>query len=108
MIDPDHATLSIQRQCELLSRPRSSYCQATESDEHLWLMQLIDEEDLRPPCFEQHKMQDYLRRQGYRDRKRVQRLMQTMGLASLAPKPNTSAARPASCPSDTHQVVRTR
>jgi putative transposase len=36
-------------------------------------------------------MRNYLRRQGYRiNRKRVQRLMQKMGLFSLAPKPNTS------------------
>lgn len=36
-------------------------------------------------------MRDYLRRQGYKiNRKRVQRLMQNMGIMSVAPKPGTS------------------
>jgi putative transposase len=39
-------------------------------------------------------MRDHLRRRGYRvNRKRVQRLMQQMGLQSVLPKPNTSAPR---------------
>lgn len=59
-------------------------------------MRLIDEEYLRHPFYGTRKMRDYLCRKGYRvNRKRVQRLMQKMGLASVAPKPNTSSANPA-------------
>jgi len=46
---------------------------------------------MRHPFLGSRKMRDYLRRQGYKmNRKRVQRLMKKMGLASVAPKPNTS------------------
>ncbi|MBA1446436.1 MAG: IS3 family transposase, partial [Chromatiales bacterium] len=41
------------------------------------------------------KLRDYLIRHGYKiNRKRVQRLMQRMGLVSIAPKPNTSRPAP--------------
>ena len=40
-------------------------------------------------------MTKYLVEQGYPvNRKRVQRLMQTLGLAGIAPSPNTSKAHP--------------
>ena len=40
-------------------------------------------------------MTQYLREQGYQvNRKRVQRLMQTLGLAGMSPGPNTSKAHP--------------
>jgi len=100
MIEPTHPTLSVRRQCELLSLPRSSYYRPCalleESAENLQLMRLIDEEYLRHPFYGTRKMRDYLQRQGYQvNRKRVQRLMRKMGLASVAPKPNTSAPHPA-------------
>ena len=100
MIEPKHPTLSVQRQCELLSLPRSSYYRPCslleESAENLQLMRLIDEEYLRHPFYGTRKMRDYLQRQGYTvNRKRVQRLMRKMGLASVAPKPNTSKPHPA-------------
>jgi hypothetical protein len=54
-------------------------------------MRLIEEEYLRHLCYGTRKMRDYLSRQGYPVcRKRVRRLMRKMGLASVAPKPNTS------------------
>ena len=100
MIDSANPDISIQRQCELISLPRSSYYRPCalqeETAENLELMRLIDEEYLRHPFYGQRKMRDYLRRQGYRvNRKRVQRLMRKMGLASVAPKPNTSGPNPA-------------
>lgn len=97
MVEPNHPELSVTRQCELIGLPRSSYYRtahpAAESEENLLFMRLIDEEYMRHPFLGSRKMRDYLRRQGYRiNRKRVQRLMQKMGLVSLAPKPNTSLA----------------
>ena len=99
-IEPDHNSLSIQRQCELIGLPRSSYYReqktAQESEENLALMRLIDEEYTRHPFYGSRQMRNYLRRQGYKvNRKRVQRLMQEMGIQSIAPKPNTSKSHPA-------------
>jgi len=95
MVEPNHQDLSVSQQCQLLHLPRSSYYRAAtqpaETEENLSLMRLIDEEYMRHPFLGSRKMRDYLRRQGYKmNRKRVQRLMQKMGLASVAPKPNTS------------------
>ena len=99
-IDPAHKSLSIQRQCELIDLPRSSYYReqktAQESEENLALMRLIDEEYTRHPFYGSRQMRNYLRRQGHKvNRKRVQRLMQKMGIQSIAPKPNTSKPHPA-------------
>jgi putative transposase len=96
LIDADQATLSIRRQCELLDLPRSTryYRPATETDENLLLMRLIDEEYMRVPIYGSRKMLRTLAQHGYRvNRKRVQRLMRIMGLQGLAPRRNTS--RPA-------------
>jgi len=98
-IDPAHAQLSISRQCELIDLPRSGYYRPglqSESPENLELMRLIDEEYMRHPFYGARKILDWLRKQG-RDvnRKRVQRLMRLTGIASIAPKPNTSKGCPA-------------
>ena len=98
-IEPAHQRLSIVRQCELIGLPRSSYYReglaGRESAENLELMCLIDEEYTRHPFYGSRKLRDYLVRQGYQvNRKRVRRLMQLMGLVSIAPKPNTSRPSP--------------
>ena len=95
MIEQAHPQLSISKQCELINLPRSSYYRATtpaiDAEENLLLMRIIDKEYTRHPFLGSRKLRDYLRRQGYCvNRKRVQRLMQKMGLVSVAPKPNTS------------------
>ncbi len=94
MIEPDHPNLSISRQCELIGLPRSSYYRKSscdESQENLKIMRLIDEEYTRHPFYGSRKMVEYLRRQGYEvNRKRVQRLMRKMGLASVSPKKRTT------------------
>jgi len=84
MVDPSNNQLSISRQCQLISLPRSSYYRegllASETEENLMLMNLIDEEFMRHPFVGTRKMRNYLRRQGYQvNRKRVQRLMRKMG-----------------------------
>ena len=98
-IEPSHPQLSISRQCELIGLPRSSYYReglsGMESEENLKLMRLIDEEYTRHPFYGSRKLRDYLIRQGHPvNRKRVRRLMQLMGLVSIAPKPNTSRPSP--------------
>lgn len=98
-IKADHPRLSIQRQCDLIGLPRSSYYREShggqESTENLEIMRLIDEEYTEHPFYGSRQMRNYLRRKGYKiNRKRVQRLMRKMGLQSVAPKPNTSKSHP--------------
>jgi len=89
MVEPDHEELTISDQCELIELPRSSYYREPqpESDENLMLMRLIDEEYTRHPSMGSRSLRRYLNRRGHRvNRKRVQRLMNLMGIASLAPQ----------------------
>lgn len=97
MIEPNHALISVRRQCELLGLNRSTfYCQpAGESAENLHLMRLIDEQYLHTPFYGWPRMTAYLRRQGYAvNHKRIQRLMQLMGLQAIYPKPRTTVVNP--------------
>jgi len=89
MIEPDHQELTISAQCELLELPRASYYRspAPESDENLMLMRLIDELYTRHPSMGSRQIRDRLRLRGHEvNRKRVQRLMNIMGIVSLAPR----------------------
>lgn len=87
------------RQCELASVTRSvvystSRPQGT-SKEELQLCRLIDEEYTRRPFYGSRRMVVFLKGKGYEvNRKRVQRLMRIMGLAGMAPGPNTSRPHP--------------
>lgn len=97
MIDPDHADLSIRRQCDLIELSRASYYYeaASESAENLHLMRLVDEEYMRHPFLGSRRMTEYLRRQGEAvNRKRIQRLMRIMGIEAIYPKPKLSKAHP--------------
>jgi putative transposase len=61
----------------------------------LLLLQLLDEEYTRHPFYGSRRMTKYLCGCGYAiNRKRVQRLMQKLGLAGMAPGPNTSTPHP--------------
>ena len=97
MIDPD-SDLSVSRQCQLLGLARSTYyyeSTASESDLNLALMEEIDRLYLAHPENGSRMMTTILRRQGHEvNRKRVQRLMQLMGLRSLSPQPKTTKAHP--------------
>jgi len=91
-----HADVCIVRQCELASVSRSTvYARSQRSADadafDLLLCKLIDEEYTRHPFYGSRRMVVFLQRQGYHvNRKRVQRLMRKMGLAGMAPGPNTS------------------
>lgn len=87
------------RQCELASVNRSTVYARSQvlevDDEELTLCRLMDEEYTRHPFYGSRRMVVFLREQGYPvNRKRVQRLMQQMGLAGMAPGPNTSQGHP--------------
>ena len=93
----DEAT--VVQQCVLAGVSRATvYAQkkpkpVDESD--LLLGRLIDEEYTRRPFYGSRKMVVFLKVAGHIvNRKRVQRLMRQMGLAGMAPGPNTSRPRP--------------
>ena len=89
----DDCKLSVARQCELLGLNRSSlyYQPSGESALNLELMRHIDEQYTRTPFYGSRRMTHSLRRMGYQiNRKRVQRLMQQMGIEALYPRPTTS------------------
>ena len=95
LIDPQNYHLSIRRQCELLDLNRSSYYlpPATESEENLRLMRLIDQQFLKSPFYGSRRMTAALERSGEPvNRQRVQRLMAKMGLGALFPRPRTTTA----------------
>jgi putative transposase len=94
-VEPDHAGLSLRRQCQLIGLARSTYyyVPASESEFNLQLMRLIDEQYLRTPFYGWPRMTAHLHRQGYEvNHKRVQRLMQIMGLQAIYPKPKTTVS----------------
>ena len=93
MIDSDHPSLSIARQCQLLSISRSGfyYQPSGESELNLTLMRLIDEQHMRTPYYGARQIARHLRREGYVvSRKRVRRLMQKMGLCVIYQRPRTT------------------
>jgi putative transposase len=101
MIDSGHASLSIARQCELVSISRSGfyYRPSGETELNLTLMRLIDEQHLKTPYYGARQMARHLRREGYAvGRKRIRRLMQKMGLCAVYQKPRTTV------PAEDHEV----
>ena len=95
----DKEALPVSKQCVLASVNRSTvylpsivlFPDAVE----LLLLELIDKEYTRHPFYGSRKIMHYLRKEGYRiNRKRVQRLMRMLGLAGMAPGPNTSKPHP--------------
>ena len=85
--------MSVRRQCELFGLNRSSLYDelAGESAENLRLMRLIDEQYTAHPFLGSRRMTRWLIERGEEvNRKRVQRLMQIMGLEAIYPKPRLS------------------
>jgi putative transposase len=93
LIEPQQSAISLARQCELVGLARSSYYYhpAGESAENLHLMRLVDEQYTRTPFYDIRPMTAWLHTQGYEvNHKRVARLMRTMGLEAIYPKPRLS------------------
>ena len=94
--------LPLRRQCELAEVPRATVYRRLAAktpretaQEDLLLCRLIDEEYTNRPFYGSRRMVVFLRNAGHVvNRKRVQRLMRSMGLAGMAPGPNTSKAHP--------------
>jgi putative transposase len=91
--------VAVVRQCELAGVSRATvYAQKVlrPVDElDLLVSRLIDEEYTRHPFYGTRRMVVYLGKAGHLvNRKRVQRLMREMGLAGMAPGPNTSRKHP--------------
>ena len=101
MVDREHPALSTVRQCALLRISRSSvyYRSRGHSQKDLAVMKLIDQQypsatlrtGLATPFYGSRRMKVWLSRQGYSaNRKRVRRLMRTMGLQAIYRRPRTS------------------
>ncbi len=91
--------LPLTRQCELTGVARSTVYApelvAVASEEELELLGLIDAEYTKHPFYGSRKIRKFLCNLGYKiNRKRVQRLMRVLGLAAMAPGPNTSRPHP--------------
>ncbi|GAB5415726.1 MAG: hypothetical protein Cons2KO_33290 [Congregibacter sp.] len=93
--------LPVTRQCELLDLPRSTFYHVPKpvSDAELELMALMDRCHLKHPFYGSRRIRDWLEDRGHRvNRKKVRRLMRTMGLTAQYPKRNLSLAN------QTHKV----
>lgn len=92
LVQREGSPLSISRQCAALSLQRSSFYYQPQPvpAEDLALMRAIDETHLKLPFYGSRKIADALEV----NRKRVQRLMQLLGLEALAPKRNLSRPAP--------------
>ena len=92
-------TVSVVRQCVLAGVSRATVYARQKprlvDASNLLLSHLIDEEYTRHPFYGSRKMVVFLKTAGYPvNRKRVQGLMRNMGLAGIAPGPNTSRSHP--------------
>jgi len=97
MIERGPADLSVSRQCGLLGLARSTlyYAPVEDDPEDLALMRLLDEQYTRTPFYGVPRMTAYLRAAGQAvGPKRVRRLLRTMGLEAVYPKPRLSQSAP--------------
>ena len=98
LIEPAHPQISIARQCDLVGLPWSTYYYQAqgESVENLTLMHLLDQQYTATPYYGIRRMTAWLRSQGdAMNHKRVARLLRTMGLETIYPKPRLSEPHPA-------------
>ena len=91
--------MALTKQCELASVTRSTFyaphLPANPDELESTLLWEIDAEYTRHPFFGSRKMTVYLCGIGHQvNRKRIQRLMGILGLAGMAPGPNTSRPSP--------------
>jgi len=97
LIELGYEQLSVVRQCALVSISRSSfyYQPVGETAENLALMRVIDAQFLETPWYGSRQMARHLRRDGHEvGRKRVRRLMATMGLVPIYQRPRTTVPNP--------------
>jgi putative transposase len=93
LIEPEHSSISISRQCELLGLARSSFYYEIqpETEQNLRLMEMLDKQYTARPFYGVRKMTAWLATQGeIVNPKRVRRLLRKMGIEAIYPKPNLS------------------
>jgi putative transposase len=91
MITPDHKTLSVRKQCEILAVPRSSvyYKPIPEKPENVKMMNLMDKHLLVYPTEGVISMVNWLKEKGYPiGPKRIRRLFKLMGHHTLYRRKN--------------------
>ena len=92
-ITHQHPQLSVRRQCQLLGLASASYYYQAQPEalENLRYMRLLDQEYTDHPFYGVRKMTFWLQQQGHGvGPKRVRRLLRTMGLMAVYPKPRLS------------------
>jgi putative transposase len=98
LVEKEHEKLSVRRQCELLSVPRSGvyYVDKPVVSDDLEVMNRIDVIYTRTPFYGSRKIarELSLELEMAVNRKKVQRLMREMGIHGIAPGPNTSKPHP--------------
>jgi len=97
MVGRRHPVLSTMRQCALVAISRSSlyYRPKGTSSQELALMKQIDQQYLSTLFYGSRRMKVWLGWQGHPvNRKRVRRLMRTMGLQAVYRRPRTSEPAP--------------
>jgi putative transposase len=97
LLEPEHGSISLRRQCDLLDLPRSTayYAPIPESADNLALMRAIDAIYLDDPSYGSRSIAAVLANAGWSvNRKRVQRLMRLMNIAGITPKRNASKPAP--------------
>jgi putative transposase len=99
LVEPDHPTLSLRKQCELLGVARSTLGYepvGLHDAQDLRIMRLLDELYLRDPCLGTRRLVTVLLRDHglVVNRKRLQRLRRHMGHEALWCKPRTSIPGP--------------
>ena len=97
LVDRQHGSLSIVRQCALLEVSRSGlyYRPRETSQQDLSLMREMDRQYLETPFYGSRRMRASLERQGMVvSRNRVERLMRPMGLRAIYRQPRTSRPAP--------------
>lgn len=96
-IEPEHWQLSINRQCQLLDIPKSSYYyRPVVNEDEFYLMNRIDEIYTDHPYYGVRRIKYELKRRYGRivNRKKIHRLMKIMGIAAVFPKRNLSKPHP--------------
>ena len=98
MIATGHPVVSVERRCQLLALPRSSYYRGPASglrSGDLELMQRIDKLYMEQPWMGSRSLANHLTTaEAPLGRDRARRLMLIMGIESLAPQPGTSKRQP--------------
>ncbi len=93
MIEPNHDTLSIRKQCQLVGLSRSTYYYRPvgPSEAHLTLQRRVDEIYTDYPFYGARRMVAQLKQEGYQvGRKKLRRIYQELGLEAVYPKPKLS------------------